>query len=181
MCFSKGGILWRFVIKICLIKRSTEVIRIQCQNFLQDPRKRHTIWLYAWSSTINQLTDLYNTFCQALDEGKEVRAICCDIIKAFGRVWYKGLLYKLSFVGISGSFLQWFSNYLNNRKAMCCATWDSLKLDFHKSKCSSRFDTSSSPFLNLYQWYCWKYPLFYKALCRRHKSIHSGWRSCRCW
>ena len=36
--FSKGGILWRFVIKICLIKRSTEVIRTQWQNFLQDPR-----------------------------------------------------------------------------------------------------------------------------------------------
>ena len=27
MCFSEGGILRRFVIKICLIKRSTEVIR----------------------------------------------------------------------------------------------------------------------------------------------------------
>ena len=38
MCFSKGGILWRFVIKICLIKRSTEVIRTQWQNFLHDPR-----------------------------------------------------------------------------------------------------------------------------------------------
>ena len=36
MCFSKGGILWRFVIKICLIKGSTEII--QWQNFLQDPR-----------------------------------------------------------------------------------------------------------------------------------------------
>ena len=29
MCFSKGGILRRFVIKICLIKRSTEVILTQ--------------------------------------------------------------------------------------------------------------------------------------------------------
>ena len=38
MCFSKGGILWRFVIKICLIKRSTEVIRTQWQNVLQDLR-----------------------------------------------------------------------------------------------------------------------------------------------
>ena len=40
MCFSKGGILWRFVIKICLIKRSTEVIWTQWQNFLQDPCMR---------------------------------------------------------------------------------------------------------------------------------------------
>ena len=67
-------------------------------------------------STVNQLTDLYNTFCQALDEGKEVRAIFCDINKAFDRVWHKGLLYKLSSVGISGSLLQWFTDYLNNRK-----------------------------------------------------------------
>ena len=26
-------------------------------------------------STVNQLTDIYNTFCKALDEGKEVRAV----------------------------------------------------------------------------------------------------------
>ena len=35
MCFGKGGILWRFVIKICLIKRSTEVIRTQWPNFFR--------------------------------------------------------------------------------------------------------------------------------------------------
>ena len=38
MRFSRGGILWRFVIKMCLLKRSTEVIRTQWQNVLQDPR-----------------------------------------------------------------------------------------------------------------------------------------------
>ena len=43
-------------------------------------------------STVNQLTDLYITFCQALGEGKEVRAIFCDINKAFDRVMHKGLL-----------------------------------------------------------------------------------------
>ena len=37
-------------------------------------------------STVNQLVDVYNTFCKALDEGKEVRAIFCDISKAFDRV-----------------------------------------------------------------------------------------------
>ena len=46
-------------------------------------------------STINQSTDLYNTFfCHALDEGKEVRAVFCDISKACDRVWHKGLLYN---------------------------------------------------------------------------------------
>ena len=46
-------------------------------------------------STVNQLVDIYNTFCKALDDGKEVRAIFCDVSKAFDRVWHKGLLYKL--------------------------------------------------------------------------------------
>ena len=63
-------------------------------------------------STVNQLTDLYNTFCQALDEGKEVRAIFCDISKAFDRVFYINFL----LFGISGSLLQWFIDYLNNIK-----------------------------------------------------------------
>ena len=67
-------------------------------------------------STVNQSTDLYNTFCHALDEGKEVRAVFCDISKAFDRVWHKGLLYKLSSVGITGSLLQWFTDYLKNRQ-----------------------------------------------------------------
>ena len=53
-------------------------------------------------STVNQLVDVYNTFCKALDEGKEVRAIFCDISKASDRVWHRGLLYKLQSVGISG-------------------------------------------------------------------------------
>ena len=43
-------------------------------------------------STVNQLIDIYNTFCKALNEGKEVCAIFCDISKAFDRVWHKGLL-----------------------------------------------------------------------------------------
>ena len=46
VCFSKRGILWRFVIKICLIKRSSEVIRTQWQNFLQDPRRQGLHLLY---------------------------------------------------------------------------------------------------------------------------------------
>ena len=57
-------------------------------------------------STTNPLVEIYNTFCKALDEGKEVRAIFCDISKAFDCVWHKGLLFKLQNVGISGCLLQ---------------------------------------------------------------------------
>ena len=67
-------------------------------------------------STVNQLVDIYNTFCKALDEGKEVRAIFCDVSKAFDRVWHKGLLFKLKSVGITDSLLDWFEDCLSNTK-----------------------------------------------------------------
>ena len=67
-------------------------------------------------STFNQLVDVYNTSCKALDAGKEVRAIFCDIRKAFDRVWHRGLLFKLQSAGIYDSLLQWFTDYFHNRK-----------------------------------------------------------------
>lgn len=67
-------------------------------------------------STINQLTFLYNDICQALDEGKEVRVVFCDISKAFDRVWHRGLLHKLASLGIHGNLLNWFSSYLSQRR-----------------------------------------------------------------
>ena len=54
-------------------------------------------------STVNQLVDMYNTFCKTLDDGKEVRAVFFYVSKAFDRVWHEGLLFKLRIVGISGA------------------------------------------------------------------------------
>ncbi|MCW4344426.1 MAG: reverse transcriptase domain-containing protein [Candidatus Thiodiazotropha endolucinida] len=67
-------------------------------------------------STVNQLAYLYNTFCQSLDAGKEVRVVFCDISKAFDRVWHSGLLLKLQAAGVTGEVLTWFKSYLSNRK-----------------------------------------------------------------
>ena len=69
----------------------------------------------AGDSSVNQLVELYNTFCQALDEGKEVHAAFCDISKAFDRVWHRGLIAKLKHYGICGPLLNWFISYLTNR------------------------------------------------------------------
>ena len=65
---------------------------------------------------MNQLTYLYHTFCEALDAGKEVRAVFCDISKAFDRVWHKGLIHKLEAAGVAGGALSWFTNYLSDRR-----------------------------------------------------------------
>ena len=43
-------------------------------------------------------------------------AVFCDISKAFDRVWHTGLLYKPRAAGVTGNVLQWFKNYLSDRK-----------------------------------------------------------------
>jgi hypothetical protein len=69
------------------------------------------------ASTTNQLLYIYNDICKALDEGKEIRMVFCDISKAFNRVWHKGLMEKkLLFIGINGPLYKWFHSYLSNRK-----------------------------------------------------------------
>ena len=66
-------------------------------------------------STVHQLSFLYHSFCEALNQKKDVRIVFCDISKAFDRVWHEGLLYKLKRIGIRGTLLNWFRDYLNNR------------------------------------------------------------------
>jgi hypothetical protein len=67
-------------------------------------------------SAVNQLINITNDFGKALDSGKEVRIVFCDISKAFDRVWHKGLIYKLKQSGISGNLLKWLKNYLYGRE-----------------------------------------------------------------
>lgn len=67
-------------------------------------------------STTFQLVDIYHHICQTLDNKQYACMVFCDISKAFDRVWHKGLLYKLKQNGIEGEFLEWISNYLEDRK-----------------------------------------------------------------
>ena len=67
-------------------------------------------------STTNQLLDIYHMFYEAVDNGKEVRVVFCDISKTFDRVWHKGLLFKLAAIGCSKSLLRWFTSYLSGRR-----------------------------------------------------------------
>ncbi len=66
-------------------------------------------------STINQLLSITSDIYDAFEQSAEVRAAFLDISKAFDKVWFEGLLFKLKCNGIDGSLLSLFENYLANR------------------------------------------------------------------
>ena len=66
-------------------------------------------------STINQLLSITADMFQSFENYHETRAIFLDISKAFDKVWHEGLIGKLKSNGISGSLLDFFTNYLSDR------------------------------------------------------------------
>ena len=74
------------------------------------------MYYFSGYSAVNQLEDIYNSFCKAVDAGREVYTVFCDINKGFDRLWYKCLFFKLQTVGITGPFLQWLTGYPNNKR-----------------------------------------------------------------
>ena len=70
----------------------------------------------AGDGTVNQLVNIHDVVCKALDEGNDIQMIFFDISKAFDRVWHDGLLCKLNCIGIKGHLFDWFKSYLTNRK-----------------------------------------------------------------
>ena len=67
-------------------------------------------------STVYQLLSIYDDFCKSFDSEMTTQAIFFDISKAFDKIWHRGLLLKLKAVGIRGTLLHWFENYLAERK-----------------------------------------------------------------
>ena len=52
----------------------------------------------------------------AFGVGFEVRGLCLDISKAFDKVWYAGLIYKLRQNGIWEDLINILNDFLTNRK-----------------------------------------------------------------
>ncbi len=102
----------------CVSKVFERIVFKHIYNHLRDNfvLSQHQSGFLPGRSTITQLLEVYNSFCQALDNGKEIRVIFLDISKAFDRVWHKGLLHKLKKCGIGGQLLAWFSSYLRDRQ-----------------------------------------------------------------
>ena len=65
-----------------------------------------------------QLLGVFHDVGKALGSGrgKEADLIYLDFSKAFDSVSHKKLIYKLKLHGISGSLLNWFTDYLKERR-----------------------------------------------------------------
>lgn len=68
------------------------------------------------NSPVQQLMYIVHKIYVALEKGNEVSAVFLDISKVFDRVWHRGLLVKLSSIGVEGNLLTCFACYLSDRK-----------------------------------------------------------------
>ena len=68
-------------------------------------------------SCVNELLTITYVIFQAFNchPHLEVRSIFLELSKAFDKVWYEGLLYKLKYVGISGKLYNLPDKYLSRR------------------------------------------------------------------
>ena len=67
-------------------------------------------------SCINQILSINHEIYQSSDDEFEVRVVYLDISKAFDKVWYKGIIFKVKQNGISGKLLSLLSDFLKERK-----------------------------------------------------------------
>ena len=121
--FKKGDSLdtsnYRPISLLSTISKILEkIIFIRTINFLQFHnvftnsqfgfRKKH--------STIHALLNFVDKVAHTIDEYSHMIGIFLDFSKAFDTINHEILLCKLSHYGIRGKALEWFRNYLNNRK-----------------------------------------------------------------
>jgi hypothetical protein len=67
-------------------------------------------------SCVTQLLNVFHNLGRALDSDNEIDLLYLDFAKAFDSVSHSELLFILKSFGISGQLLNWFADYLHNRK-----------------------------------------------------------------
>ena len=76
-------------------------------------------------STISQLIYIVHQIRQQWGHSKIIQGAFLDISAAFDKVWHRGLISKLSQIGIDGTYLDLFKSYLFDRKQ--CVVVDGVK------------------------------------------------------
>jgi hypothetical protein len=82
-------------------------------------------------STTHPMTLLLNKVTDALNKKKHSIILFCDLKKAFDTCNHQILLRKLKNLGVTGTELDWFKNYLTDRKQFVCI--DNCTSDLHQS------------------------------------------------
>ena len=67
-------------------------------------------------STNDNLFKLFETIKTGFHKGHPTTGIVVDVDKAFDQVWYKGLLFKRTLMGLNRKLIRWISNFLYQRK-----------------------------------------------------------------
>ena len=67
-------------------------------------------------STNDNLFKLFETIKLGFCKGHPTTGIFLDVKKAFDQVWYDGLLFKLTAMGLNRKLIRWISNFLSQRK-----------------------------------------------------------------
>ena len=108
-------------------------------------------------SCINQLLSITRDIYQSFDNGFEVRGVILDISKAFDKFWHKGLIYKLKQNGVAGNLPKTLADFLKDRKKVKSSSkLSKFNMDHCQSRGSSRFNSWTATFLNIYKWLIWK-------------------------
>ena len=95
------------------------------------------------------LINFFHEIYQSYDDSLELTAIFLDISKAFGKVWHKGLIFKLKRNGLSDKILNIITDFLTFRKQQVILNGKS-PLDLALEQVCSR-----TPYLEHY--YFWFY------------------------
>ena len=107
---------YRPISLLSLVSKLLErVIHIHVSEFVHSSLNEQQHGFRNRRSCTTQLLSVFHDVGKARDSGKEADLIYLDFSKAFDSVSHKKLIYKLKLHSISGSLLNWFTDYLNKR------------------------------------------------------------------
>ena len=90
-------------------------------------------------SCINQLLSITHIFT-SFDNGLEVRGVFLDISKAFDKVWYDGLIYKLKQNGIKDKLLCLLIDFFEKSPTKSSFKWSVLIVDIGQCRRFTRIN-----------------------------------------
>ena len=104
-----------------------KLVSIQLKDYLNENNiiHPHQFGFQEGNSTIHPMIHMLNKISTAMNKNEYTIGVFCDLTKAFDMVPVDIMCKKLEKLGIRGSNLNWFRNYLTDRQQYVCI--DSIK------------------------------------------------------